>query len=156
MKRLVLVAGGLLLSAGAALFLVGELSGEVAVLHTRTADGTAHRTRLWVVEHEGAVWLRAGSRAVGSESSWYASVLREPLVELERAGIRHRYRAVPMPEAREVINSLGLRPARLSHWVGARALVLGSHSARSRAGAAFSAPPTKPSRCARRRTTDRS
>lgn len=87
------------LLVGAALFfgliLLASESGEVVVLSTVEADGTVHETRLWVVEHDGALWLRAGV----PHSGWLERLRRTPVVSVERGGVRRRYRAVPSEDA---------------------------------------------------------
>ena len=42
-------------------------SGEVVVLRTFDREGEPYETRLWIVEHDGAGWLRAGQ----AESVWF-------------------------------------------------------------------------------------
>ncbi len=104
-RRLALLLAAAILVPMGVLVALGELSGEVVVLHTFGASGTEHRTRLWVVEHEGAFWLRAGGKATGSATSWYARLIAHPEVELTRGEERTAYGAVPVAEARAVINS---------------------------------------------------
>ena len=87
---LVLFVGGLLA--------LSECSGEVVVLHTRDAAGRDHATRLWVVEREGRLWLRAGSRPTRDPASWFARLRADTSVELERGGERRAYRAVVVPD----------------------------------------------------------
>ena len=103
--RVSITLGAIGLLAFAGLVAIGQLSGEVVVLHTRDESGAEHRTRLWIVEHEGASWLRAGGRATGSADSWYARLVAHPLVDLERGDQRFPYQAVLVPEARAAINS---------------------------------------------------
>jgi hypothetical protein len=79
---------------------VASESGEVVVLHTRDAQGVSHETRLWVVDHDGAQWLRAGNASVG----WYARLAANPEVEIERRHDTLAYRAQPEPELRDTIN----------------------------------------------------
>jgi hypothetical protein len=81
-------------------------SGEVVVLETRDAVGAAHETRLWVVDHAGAAWLRTGDPA----SPWLERLRANPEVALTRAGERRAYRAAPVEDAatREQINALVL------------------------------------------------
>jgi hypothetical protein len=90
-----LVATLLLLLGG--LLALSECSGEVVVLHTRDAAGREHATRLWVVEHAGRLWLRAGSRPARDPGSWFARLRAEPRVELERGGERRAFHAVVVP-----------------------------------------------------------
>lgn len=76
-------------------------SGEVVVLRTQDAAGGVHETRLWVVEHEGRPWLRAGNAA-----GWFGRLQAQPEVEVVRGGETFAVRAVPVPEARDRINEL--------------------------------------------------
>ncbi len=78
--------------------------GEVVVLHTRNGNGHLIDTRLWVVDRDGAPWLRAGN----PESRWMRQIRKHPEVELERDGSRGRYRAVIEPDARGTINAMML------------------------------------------------
>jgi hypothetical protein len=80
-------------------------SGEVVVLETRDARG-AHETRLWVVDSEGAAWLRTGDPA----SPWLARLRANPDAALTRRGERREYRAVVVddPITRERVNALVL------------------------------------------------
>ncbi len=81
-------------------------SGEVVVLETRDATGTAHETRLWVVDHEGFAWLRTGD----ASAPWLARLRTHPEVAVTRGGERREYRATPVDDAatREAINALEL------------------------------------------------
>jgi len=80
----VLVAAMLIAIAGffGAIILASE-SGEVVVLQTTDADGHPHETRLWIVDHAGAEWVRTGA----PEKSWFVRLQANPAVELERAGM---------------------------------------------------------------------
>ena len=102
-KTLLVLAGVALL----ALLVVGgeyvaSESGEVVVLRTRDAAGAAHETRLWVVDHDGALWLRAGN----PEHGWFPRLAADPSVRLTRGGQALGLRATPVPEARDKINDL--------------------------------------------------
>jgi hypothetical protein len=107
-----------LLSLGVAWFALEMLaaeSGEVVVLTTRDAGGEPHDTRLWVVDLEGRAWLRAGSEV----ASWYARLAARPEVEVTRAGVAGRYRAVPAPGARDRVNALMREKYGLAdRWIG--------------------------------------
>ena len=72
----------LVLAAFAAIHVSRGESGEVAVLETRDAEGTTHRTRLWVAEHEGARWLLAGQE----EAAWLVRARRDPAFLPPRTG----------------------------------------------------------------------
>ncbi len=104
MKILLRMLGGilgLLLVVGVAQFVASE-SGEVVVLTTTDAAGASHQTRVWVVDHAGTTWLRAGAEM----QAWYGRLLKQPEVEVERGENRQRYTAVPRPGNRELINDL--------------------------------------------------
>lgn len=103
---LVRVLGGLvgLLSVlGISQWIASE-SGEVVVLTTRDEAGELHDTRLWVVDHDGSAWLRAGAGVQG----WYQRLAIRPDVIVERGGAANEFNAVPTPEERELINRLML------------------------------------------------
>jgi len=95
---------GALFGLFAGLFLlqiIASESGEVVVLHTAEGAGTA-TTRLWVVEHDGDLWLRSG----GGESGWYARLQADARIKLERGGRTLLCVAEPEPAMRDVINDL--------------------------------------------------
>ena len=73
-----------------------EIGREVVTVRTPLPDGGWKATRLWVVDDEGAAWLHSAGDA------WIARFAGDPIVELERHGETHRYRAhaVPGPHAR--------------------------------------------------------
>lgn len=93
---LVALLGALVLGVMAA-----SESGEVVVLHTTDERGEEHTTRLWVVDMEGAQWLRAGQDRAG----WYERLRARPEIALERAGSQQRYLAVPVAEASQRIDA---------------------------------------------------
>jgi hypothetical protein len=95
----------LLLLCAVVLYAASE-SGEIVVLETRdAATGGVRQTRLWVVEHEGSMWLRAGDPT----SSWFRRLEAQPDVTLTRGTDAFAMRAVPAPEARDTINDLMLQ-----------------------------------------------
>ena len=105
MKRFLIITASLIVLVVVVLFgLEGYASerGEVVVLHTRDASGGAHDTRVWVVDHDGSAWLRAGR----PESGWYQRVAADPEITVTRGSTDVRYRAVAVPEKRAVINEL--------------------------------------------------
>ena len=104
MRRIGIVLAGLLglTLAWWAVEMVAAESGEVVVLRSSGPAGERRETRLWVVDREGEVWLRAGHDG----SSWYRSLLRSPEVEVERGDEILAVRAVPVPEQRDAINAL--------------------------------------------------
>ena len=81
---------------------IASESGEVVVVESIAADGTANETRLWVVEHEGAMWLRDGAGGAG----WHQRMRDNPLVKVTRGEETHSLSAQPVPEKTQVINQL--------------------------------------------------
>jgi hypothetical protein len=76
------IAGAVLLAlvlVGVATYIAGEQT-EVAVLRTFDPDGTPHDTKLWVVDHEGAPWVRVANP--GRE--WFRRLAANPRAELVR------------------------------------------------------------------------
>jgi hypothetical protein len=104
-KRVLLVLVAALLALVLFYVVLAE-SGEVVVLETRDATGAVHETRLWVVDHAGAAWLRTGD----AESPWLVRLRANPEVAVTRGGERRAYRATPVEDAttREEINALVL------------------------------------------------
>lgn len=80
--------------------IIASETGEVVVLHTDD-EGREATTRLWVVEHDGHQWLRAGA-----ESGWYVRLLAEPRVRLERDGVTRTYTARSEPDMAGNVNEL--------------------------------------------------
>ena len=64
-----------------------EVGREVIVLRTENADGTWLVRRLWLVDESGYAWLHGG------DSEWMRNLRARPIVEIERGGETHRYRA---------------------------------------------------------------
>jgi hypothetical protein len=99
---LAVLVGVLLLVFGVEM--IAAESGEVVVVRTRDASGAVHETRLWVVDDEGAAWLRSGS----PEAGWFQRLSAEPEIEVVRHDATLPMRAVPVPQARPRINELML------------------------------------------------
>jgi hypothetical protein len=87
-----LLGSALLVAAGT--FVLGELVPS-GVLYTRDTEGAWVGTKLWVVERDGAPWVRVARPG----RAWYRRVLVDPDVELERDGVRTPHRAVPHLDA---------------------------------------------------------
>lgn len=103
MKRLLVAIAGLV--AAAALLVLGhlaliEVGREVVTLRTPRPDGSWKATRLWAVDHEGAVWLHSAG------PDWVARFEGSPVVELERTGSVQRYEARPVPGPHPRIDEL--------------------------------------------------
>jgi hypothetical protein len=111
------VAGGIVgfASVVAAAVWIASETGEVVVLTTRDAGAKPHQTRLWVVDHDGHTWLRAG----GDAQAWYRRLLERPEVEVERGGTTTTWNAVPDPTSRDLINALMLdKYGWADQWIG--------------------------------------
>lgn len=99
---------------------VASESGEVVVLSSLDASGAPVQTRLWVVDLDGSQYLRGDS-----SSRWYARLVAQPHVRLDRDGRTADYRAVPAVDQRERINQrmrrkYGWRDAYISGLLGGR------------------------------------
>ena len=90
-------------------------SGEVVVITTYDAGNTPHETRLWVVDHDGAEWLRTGHDKKG----WYLRIGQNPRVEYSRNGKTSTRRAVPVtdPDVIEVINEKYAEKYGSADWI---------------------------------------
>lgn len=73
--------GAIPLLIGVGSFVVGERM-EVVILRTVDAQGHAHDTKLWIVDHEGHAWVRS----VRPTLRWLERIRANPHVELERDG----------------------------------------------------------------------
>ncbi len=67
-------------------------SGGVAVIHTRTPDGSVRATHVWFVRPNGELWIEAGT----PDNPWFRDVRRDPVVSLELDGRRSTYVAEPV------------------------------------------------------------
>jgi len=68
-----------------------ELGREVIVLRTENLDGGWLETRLWIVDDGVYSWLHGG------DSDWMRNLRARPIVEIERGGETHRFRAYAVP-----------------------------------------------------------
>ncbi len=99
LARLVFLLILLVAVALGGLFIASE-SGEVVVISTENDDGPA-TTRIWVIDHKDAQWLR------GSPSSgWVRRISENPTLEMERQGVSAKYTATFVPEEISEINRL--------------------------------------------------
>jgi len=80
---------------------VASESGEVVVISTTSSEG-AVSTRLWVVDHDGAQWLRAGAQGSG----WFGRMTDNPAIHMQRGEVAADYLAVPTPAAVGAVNDL--------------------------------------------------
>lgn len=102
MRKLLLLLVALPVLFGLSILAASELGGEVVTLYTRDPGGGESRTSLWVVDHDGSQYLRAGDRG----SSWFDRLRRAPEVRVERGGKTAVYQAVPTPELTPTIDAL--------------------------------------------------
>jgi hypothetical protein len=101
-RRFALAALGALVLAGAATYWAGERT-EVVVIRTRDGDGTRYDTKVWVVDHDGAPWVRVAN----PKRFWFERLSRNPHVELIRGGVAQPViaRVQDRPEARAAIDA---------------------------------------------------
>jgi hypothetical protein len=92
--------------------MVAAESGEVVIVTTTDAEGRPHETRLWIVDHAGFGWLRAGSDV----ASWYQRLSAAPEVEVERDEQAATYLAQPQLWQRETINRLMVEKYGWAEW----------------------------------------
>lgn len=98
MKRLAIGALALIVIVvlWLASYVAAAESGEVVVLYAGDRE-----TRLWVVEHDGALWLRGDPG-----SGWVTALRADPEVAVDRADERRDFIAEPVPEELATINEL--------------------------------------------------
>jgi hypothetical protein len=79
-------------------------SGGVAIIETLGSDGAPRSTHVWFVEHDGELWLEAGTR----ENGWFVDVLVDPELAFDGPARAGRYRAHPVenPVAHKRIRTL--------------------------------------------------
>ena len=82
---------------------IASETGEVVVLTTQ--DQTTSEpitTRLWVVDHDGAMWLRGDI-----QSGWSQRALAQPApVQLERDNVSYTLSVAAQPAQVELVNQL--------------------------------------------------
>jgi len=91
---------GLLIIVLATQMLTSELGSEIVELHTLDDTGQSHTTRLWIVDHEGIPYLRAGM----ASSGWLLRALSNNAVEMTRNGVTGSYNFEPREQMRDTIN----------------------------------------------------
>lgn len=67
-------------------------SGGVAVIQTRTPDGSVRSTHVWFVRPNGELWIEAGS----PDNPWFQDVQRDPVVSLVIDSHTETYLAEPV------------------------------------------------------------
>jgi hypothetical protein len=115
-RKAIGAALGVVVLLAAGTYLAGEQT-EVVVLRTFDAGGTVHETKLWAVDHEGAVWVRVAN----PERGWYRRLRAHPRVELVRGGRARAMDAAPdaSPEARRAVDAaFAARYGWVDAWYG--------------------------------------
>jgi hypothetical protein len=100
--KVLLVLAGMTVALIVFVTAFGIDEGEVVNLLTVDASGAQFETQLWIIEHDGALYLRAGRPA----ARWLARLRAHPEVQVERGGTTRAYRAVPLddPATRAAVN----------------------------------------------------
>ena len=93
---------GPLVLVAVATYVAGEQT-EVAVLHTTDDTGATHATKMWVVDQDGAAWVRVAR----PERLWFQRLEAQPRVDLTRGDETRAVLARPdrSPEARAAIDA---------------------------------------------------
>jgi hypothetical protein len=68
-------------------------------IETRSAAGETHRTIIWIVEHDDAIYIRSVN---GPTARWYRETLADPNVVIHIGGRRLAARAVPAADPESV------------------------------------------------------
>lgn len=93
---------GLIVVVLATQMITSELGSEVVELHTLDNMDQSHTTRLWIVDHDGIAYLRAGM----ASSGWLLRGQQNDSVELTRNDVTQSYAFEPREEMRETVNKL--------------------------------------------------
>ena len=88
-----------------AISIASETGGEVVVVTTRDESGREFETSLWVVDHRGSAYLRAGDK----DSAWCQRLMARPAIKMVRRETLGYYRVVPEPESTGRIEELMAR-----------------------------------------------
>ena len=94
LHRLLLILALALPALALTTYVLGEIVPR-GTLYTRDAAGELHATQLWVVQHRGALWVRAARPG----RAWLAHIEASPEVEFDRNGVRASFRAVAHRDA---------------------------------------------------------
>ncbi|HTO52853.1 MAG TPA: hypothetical protein VMR50_05650 [Myxococcota bacterium] len=102
LRRLAAIVLSAFVLLGLGTYLAGERT-EVAVLRTYEGDGTPRDTKMWVVDYQGAPYVRIGRPGRG----WGERLKANPDVELTRAGATSARHAVVIsePDTRRAIEA---------------------------------------------------
>lgn len=116
MKQLAIVGAivvGVFLAYALAHLALIEVGREVVVVHEPTPGGVVHKARLWIVDDGRYSWIHPGS----ANARWWIQHLdANPIVEVDRGGETHRYRALADPEAHARVHQLLREKYGLADW----------------------------------------
>lgn len=89
-------------------------SDGVAILETQGRDGSHRSVHVWFAEHDGEIWLEAGT----PERSWYLDVLHDPHVSFSATRHSGRFFAqrIEDPGAHDEIRSLLRKKYGVRDW----------------------------------------
>jgi hypothetical protein len=82
MRRAILGLLALLVVVGLATFIAGEVV-ETVIVRNYNSDGTAHDSKVWVVDIDGTPWVRVGRAG----RSWGENLRTHPQAQLVRGGV---------------------------------------------------------------------
>ena len=96
-----------------------EVGREVVVLHKWKGEGEMSLSRLWIVGDGEREWLHHGY----ANSPWIRRLEVDRIVEIDRDGETHRYRAFPDHEAEAKVHRMlrekyGLADVLVRFWEG--------------------------------------
>ncbi len=91
--RVILIACGAVALAFAAVTLIALEGREVVVLRTSGADGQVRKTRTWVADADGDLWIEAAN----PQRPFLRDLHNSPQIELQRGGRRYQCSATPIP-----------------------------------------------------------
>ena len=116
MKFVLIAIAALAAAFGATTWWALESEG-VAVIETRTAEGSLRSTHVWYVEPNGELWLEAGA----PENAWFRDVRRDPTLTFTVDGrsAHHVARPVDDPSGHSRIRSwIQAKYGFRERWVG--------------------------------------
>ena len=93
-----------------------NMSGEVVLLYYYDADGREYMTPLWLVRERGDLFLRA----TDPQRGWLERIRENPEISIRRGDARERYRAIPDPHRRDLVNQLTAETYGWGEWLLSR------------------------------------
>jgi hypothetical protein len=90
-----------------------EVGREVVVVHEPTPTGTAHKTRLWIIDDGPYSWIHPGN---ANARWWVQHMDANPMVEIDRSGENRQYRSLPDPTAHAKVHQLLREKYGVADW----------------------------------------